>query len=384
MLSLEKPGKSFNTLVLMIVLLASIFFNASNPFIRLFILSLWAFLPIFHLLATQKYNNFAVTKNELYLLIYGIFWINLFIFSTLKNIDSFSLNFEKANVESYTPFLFIFQAFLIIHFSKLKINNPSIFLYYFFLIITIIFSLDVIYRYFLEPECFLNYWCRTDAKRVGFFSTTNVTGMLLGFLIIASTYLSFPRKRFLMIILFLILITTMARAAIISTLLVLFLRYISMRKPIRTTFILLLFITPIYIYFLYDPLNLITDGSFLSKIDFFSSTFNIVKNAGPYDLLFGFGASFEYVVRLLGVNGWSAHAPILKSFLYYGLFGVVFFILYLAQIYLAERKMFLPIVFFLICGLAGAPIFWPTLFSGYILLILNKSNENKFKSIKEA
>lgn len=383
-MSLKSPTKRQNTSVLMLVLLSSIFFNASNPLIRLFILSVWAFLPLYHLLATQKYNKLSVTKNEMFLLIYGIFWTNIFIFSTLKNIDSFAINFQKANVESYTPFLFIFQTFIIIHFSKLKINDPSNFLYYFFLTITLIFSLDLFYRYFLEPDCFLNYWCRTDAKKVGFFSTTNVTGMLLGYLIIASTYLSFAKRRLFMIILFLILITTMARAAIISTLVVLFLRYLSIRNPIRTTLILFSFFTPIYIYFLYDPLNLVTDGSLLSKIDFFSSTYNIVINAEPYDLLFGFGSSFEYIVTLLGVNGWSAHAPILKSFLYYGLFGVLFFILYLFQIFLAEKKMFFPILFFLICGLAGAPIFWPTLFTGYVLLVLANSDESKYESLREA
>ncbi len=383
-MSLNSPTKRQNTSVLMLVLLSSIFFNASNPLIRLFILSVWAFLPLYHLLATQKYNKLSVTKNEMFLLIYGIFWTNIFIFSTLKNIDSFAINFQKANVESYTPFLFIFQTFIIIHFSKLKINDPSNFLYYFFLTITLIFSLDLFYRYFLEPDCFLNYWCRTDAKKVGFFSTTNVTGMLLGYLIIASTYLNFAKRRLFMIILFLILITTMARAAIISTLVVLFLRYLSIRNPIRTTLILLSFLTPIYIYFLYDPLNLVTDGSLLSKIDFFSSTYNIVMNAEPYDLLFGFGSSFEYIVTLLGVNGWSAHAPILKSFLYYGLFGVLFFILYLFQIFLAEKKMFFPILFFLICGLAGAPIFWPTLFTGYVLLVLANADESKYKSLRKA
>lgn len=383
-MALDGRQKKQTTSVLMLVLLSSIFFNASNPIIRLFILSVWAFLPIYHLLATQKYNRLSVTKNEMFLLIYGIFWTNIFIFSTLKNIDSFALNFQRANVESYTPFLFIFQTFIIIHFSKLKIDDPSNFLYYFFLIITLIFFLDVIYRYFLEPDCFLNYWCRTDAKRVGFFSTTNVTGMLLGYLIIASTYLNFAKRRLFMIILFLILITTMARAAIISTLVVLFLRYLSIRNPIRTTLILLSFLTPVYIYFLYDPLNLVTDGSLLSKIDFFSSTYNIVMNAEPYDLLFGFGSSFEYIVTLLGVNGWSAHAPILKSFLYYGLFGALFFILYLFQILLAEKKMFFPILFFLICGLAGAPIFWPTLFTGYVLLVLANADESKYKSLRKA
>tara|TARA_B100000900_G_C20138846_1_gene537086 strand:+ start:174 stop:500 length:327 start_codon:yes stop_codon:yes gene_type:complete len=107
-------------------------------------------------------------------------------------------------------------------------------------------------------------------------------------------------------------------------------------------------------------------------------------NAEPYDLLFGFGSSFEYIVTLLGVNGWSAHAPILKSFLYYGLFGVLFFILYLFQIFLAEKKMFFPILFFLICGLAGAPIFWPTLFTGYVLLVLANADESKYKSLRKA
>ena len=124
-MSLKSPTKRQNTSVLMLVLLSSIFFNASNPLIRLFILSVWAFLPLYHLLATQKYNKLSVTKNEMFLLIYGIFWTNIFIFSTLKNIDSFAINFQKANVESYTPFLFIFQTFIIIHFSKLKINDPS-------------------------------------------------------------------------------------------------------------------------------------------------------------------------------------------------------------------------------------------------------------------
>ena len=159
MLSLEKPSKSFNKSFLMLVLLTSICFNASNPLLRLFILFLWAFLPIFHILSTQRFNKFSLTKNEMYLLIYGIFWINLFIFSTLRNFDSFSINFEAANVESYTPFLFIFQTLIIIHFNRIKINDTSIFLYHFFLLITIIFSLDLIYRYFLEPECFMNYCC---------------------------------------------------------------------------------------------------------------------------------------------------------------------------------------------------------------------------------
>ncbi len=379
----QLEGKNTNSIVLMLVLLASIFFNASNPYLRIIILSIWAFLPIVHILATNNYKNFSITKNEMYLLIFSFFWICLFLFSILKNYNSFTLNFQKANVESYTPFLFIFQAFLIIHFTKIRVNDVSDFLFYFFLTVTIFFSLDVLYRYFLEPECFLNYWCRTDAKRVGFFSTTNVTGMLIGFLLISSTYLKFPFKKTFSFLLFLVLLTTMARAAIFSTIFIFFLRYFDLRYPFRTMFLLIIFVLPIYFYFLYDPLNLLVDGSLLSKMDFFSSTLQIFGEANIYDLFFGFGASFEYIAILLGVGGWSAHVPILKSFLYYGLFGVLFFVLYLSQIYLAEKKMFLPILFFLICGLAGAPIFWPTLFSGYILLVLNNASKNQFKSFEK-
>jgi len=368
-LDTSKKGLNSNSFILMLILLASIFFNNSNPYLRILILSIWAFLPLFHLIVL---NKFSLSKNEMLLLLFGLFWVMVFLISILKNHDTFSLNVMMANVESYTPFLFLFQTIFFIYFNKIRIQNIENFLFYFFFFVSLIFVLDVVYRYFLEPECFMNYWCRTQAKKIGIFSTTNVSGMLLGFLIISSTYLKFSYKNFFASILFVVLVTTLARAAIISTMIVLVLRYINLDRPISSIFLLSLIFSTISIYLFYDPLNLLSDGSLLSKFDFFTASIEVIKNSNTFDLIFGFGSSFEYMAVLLGVSGWSAHAPILKSLLYYGILGVIFFFLYIAQIFFAEKKMFLPILFFLICGLAGAPIFWPSLFTGYVLIFLSQ------------
>ncbi|WP_162902164.1 hypothetical protein [Facilibium subflavum] len=239
-------------------------------------------------------------------------------------------------------------------------------------------------RYYYGPEYFLNYHTRHQAKTLGFFATTNVTGQFISFLFIVSLEIGFRYKKTLQILLLLLLITTMARSAMIALTVVFIMKFLLQKavtqKDILFKIAALFLCFCVIFFFLADPLHLRSDGSLQSKIDFFKSALHIFDHSTVTNHIFGYGNSYQTITKVLDVNGWSPHVSILKAYLYYGLIGVGIYIFILLQFYFVDKKMKYPILTYIIFSLAGAPIFWPTFVVGVMLLKLNQcqvvSNES--------
>ena len=350
---------------LLITLLAGTFYNVDNTLIRLLLMLTWAFLPIvlmFH------YNRIPVGLKGLGELNSSLFIITLLFVCFIVNIDTLSFQINGPNVEKMTPFLYLFHVTALFYFLQLnhnKINEK--FVFKFMLFVVIILLLDMIVRYIQAPQYFLNYTTRHQAKTIGFFSTTNVNGQIIAFLLAISWQIKFKYKKLIQITLLVILITTMARSAIVTVIVVFGLSYLIYNKGLLSRFISIFLVTSIIILFIIDPLGFRYDGSLMSKIQFFQATFNLIETGTWKDIIFGYGASFEAITAALNVNGWSPHVSILKAFLYYGLLGVFIFVYILFHFYKEDKRMLLPILAFLIFSMAGAPIFWPTFSVGLIL-----------------
>jgi hypothetical protein len=123
-----------------------------------------------------------------------------------------------------------------------------------------------------------------------------------------------------------------------------------------------------------DPFNFRDDGSLLSKILFLESVYNILTSASWSEWLFGFGASYEVIVARVDVDGLSPHIPFLKAILYFGLIGLLLYLITHIYVIYKDKDMTIPVIVFFILSLAGSPIFWPTLSVGLIVLIISKQN----------
>jgi len=203
---------------------------------------------------------------------------------------------------------------------------------------------------------------------VGFFTTTNALStsliVVLTALIYSKGYVGKIKKYALSVT----LISSMARAAIIAQaftyMLISFFRSSYIFKLLIVFSLLFFVVVLIYI----NPLGILNDGSALSKIAFFSSAIRVGSQADHINLFFGFGASFSEIVKVVGVNGWSPHVPLLKAFFYYGLSGLVLYVMFILSILKLYKGMAFIVIVFFVCGLAGAPIYFPTLIVGYICL----------------
>ncbi len=358
--------------LLMVAILFSAIYNADNTYVRLIIILSLFVMPLLIFIKKTKSNS-AVKTNSIVKV--SIIWLFYIIFWAVRNLNEINLNFDGPNVEMLTPILFITALYafpLISRYNKDRLRLVTMR----FLIFYVAFLLiDMIWRYVQEPNCFLNYSCRYDAKTVGYFTTTNALASSLAVVLI-SLEISALKLKTIKLILFIVLITSMARAAIISFVLVyMFIKFKTASKMIRF-FIIIASSYMIYLLFLYDPLEFKTDGSALSKIMFFESSYFLVNTSSIDKILFGFGANFETITTVLGINDWSPHAPILKAFLYFGLFGVFLHILYLLSVIKLERYMFYPVLAFIVLGFAGAPLYFPTFLASFAILRISNANEN--------
>jgi hypothetical protein len=360
----------------LISLLSGTFYNVQNSVVRILLILLWGMIPIL-LLFIKKNNlfNYRVLLKEY---MYTFFILFLLLISFIANIDTLNLEVSGPRAEKITPFLYIFYVFSLMSFYSIKQDISKKFLTYFFISVLFVLFLDMIVRYLIAPQYFLNYNTRHEAKTIGFFSTTNVNGQIIAFLIALSWQIKFQYKKILQIMLSIILITTMARAAIVSLIVMYGMNYLIYTKGLLSKFLSIILVVFIAILFIVDPMNFQHDGSLLSKIQFFESTYNLILNGTWYKILFGYGASYEAITSALDVNGWSPHVSVLKAFLYYGLFGVFIFVSIIIRFYYENKKMLIPLLIFLLFSLAGAPIFWPTLGVGVILLkIYDLEGKNK-------
>lgn len=353
---------------LLLALVSGSIYNVDNPIIRMFFMLSWAFIPIVFLF---KFNKQIIGWNGIKELNYSLIILFLLFISFMANIDTLSFEISGPNVEKLTPFLYFFHVTTLFYF--LQLNNKKIngkFISYFMISIVIVLLLDMIVRYIQAPHYFLNYNTRHQAKTIGFFSTTNVNGQIIAFFVVMSWSIKFQYKKLIQFLLIGVLITTMARSAIVALIAVYVFKYLLYTRGFISRSISLLLAIGVILLIIFDPMNFQNDGSLLSKLEFFSATYNLILTGSIGDIIFGYGASYDAITTALDVRGWSPHVSILKAFLYYGLLGVFIFVFILIHFIKQNKKMFLPVMVFLIFSLAGAPIFWPTLSVGLILLML--------------
>lgn len=356
--------------VLLISLVAGCVYNIDNSIVRMLLIVMWFILPLVMLVLSTKTN---VKYSAVKLLSHSLIIIFLLLVCFFVNIDTLSFELDGPNVEKLTPFLFFFHVLILMYFFSMpEIEYKKKFITYFMLAITFIMISDMLARYIEAPGYFMNYNTRHQAKTVGFFSTTNVNGQILAFLLVLSVYLKFQYKRAIQIILFAVLITTMARSAIVALFVTVILQHLIERQGLVWRMLSFILVSFIILLFIIDPFNFKSDGSLLSKIQFFRATYNLIDTSSLTSVIFGYGASYDAITSAINVNGWSPHVAILKAFLYYGVIGVFIYAYILFSVYRLDRRMLMPIGAYLIFSLAGAPIFWPALTSGVILIKINQ------------
>jgi hypothetical protein len=346
-----------------IYLLSVVLYNYDNPYIRL---SVVLFIIAYPVIVASRAVNFVILSNDV-LRISGFYllWILTIFISFLFNADSFAISIYGPNVEMLTPFMFISIVFALILFDRRNqlslppgVNEIKKSLN----LIVAVLIFDLIIRYYLEPYCFMNYSCRFEAKTVGLYVTTNATALSVMFVLLVLRVIGgFKAYE---IILIALLISTMGRSAIVAYFVVVpFVIYSKSGFFGRFLINICFFGFLLYFYF-HDPFSFRSDGSALSKLDFFKSVGALIVSSSIANILFGFGASFDSVVSALGVNDWSPHVPILKSIMYFGLIGAAFYIFSLNLIIRQTRILLLPIIGYLVAGGAGAPIVFPAIIWG--------------------
>lgn len=348
-------------------LVSCFFYNLQANDLRLLLMILWAASGFY----LTIYPDARLSKNFVLISLAYVFY---YLFSLLLKPSSLNLSVEGSEVEAYTVFLFPVFFAILSNYIKIDVNKVLTLTVW---SINFLLILDVILRYLAEPNCFMNYQCRYYAKTVGLIATTNVTGACVVILILSLLEKNFYYKKTALSILAFVLMTTMARAAILAFLAVLGVRFFLKSKNIFTKVIIAAFPLSILI-FSAIYLNLLSDGSFLTKIDFFVNTQSIMLEADVFNLLFGFGSSYEAIISILGFQVWSPHIPFLKTFLYYGLIGLFLSLIPLFYMLFLERKFFYPFLAYFIISLAGAPIVFPALI-GSFLILTSKSNHSQGK-----
>lgn len=350
--------------ILVFILLSSSIYNAQNTYARLVMMFLIFALP---LLLYSKKDAFRLTSNARYISLVSILWVLYVAIWIAANMASINLNFEGPNVEMLTPVFFITAIYTIPVIQNYEPSRLAAIVYKFVQLYVVFLLFDMAWRYIAEPACFLNYNCRFEAKTVGYFSTTNALGTSLAVVVIslAASNLSIKKISWLFP---LILLTSMARASIIAS----FVAYIILKlahssKKMRLLFFCIGF-TIAVLMLVYDPFDLQNDGSALSKVQFFEASIELAKATEMHILLFGFGANFQSVTSILGVNDWSPHVPILKALLYFGVVGVVLHIYYLLSLIKLQQNMVYPVLAFFLLGLAGAPLYFPTFLTCFAIL----------------
>lgn len=345
--------------------------------IRLILVSGVMLLPIVYLYGATLSKNFVSG------LLTSISILIFLFFCILVNSDTFLLNISGPQGEIFAAivgFSFIFYLEIAKNEKTREINFAHL-LKYFLLGYLGILLCDLLLRYIQEPACFLNYFCRKEAKTVGLFNTTNVTGVNIASILITLLVIKQAKNfKFIFFLMNLILLTTMARAAIVAYIFVLLLYAI-----FRSNFFVKLFFITISVFLfimlaIYNPQNILNDGSLLSKIDFLNQTLVLAKNADMTELMFGYGASFNSVATVLNVNGWSPHLPFLKAFFYFGIWGFILYIFSLiVPLYVIGSQFMWPLLVNQIAALAGGPMYSPTVTCAFLLVYMSRTNLNKGK-----
>lgn len=340
--------------------------NFRDTPLRIIAILVWILIPIVFYFRSKKihynyYINFIIIS----------FFTFLLFFPFIVNNSDISINLSGPAVELFTPFLAPFGILYLNQKTENNFKSEKI-----IKILILLLVVEAIHRYVLAPDLFLNYFNRQAAKTIGWFSTTNVNGQILAtlFFVIWQKKDLNKRKLYLLITI-LLLITAMARAAFIAVLLTLLVSFF-IRKKLK--FIPTIFAFIILLFFYFDPFDLAQDGSFLSKVEFLTTTLTILETSSIREIIFGYGLSYETIIATLGVSGWSPHIPFLKAYMYFGIFGLSFYLIHILQLlYLSNKNFIKPLLSYFILAFAGAPIFWPGLISISILSNPSKKNTNE-------
>ena len=306
------------------------------------------------------------------IMVFMLFALSIVLSLTI-NISNIAISLEREKAESLTPILFI-SAPVIMQVIKNRLGTVVDLDRLIWVIITLL-AFECVTRYLLDSNCFLNYNCRYAAKTVGWFATTNVTGGVIAMLLVVIHNIFIKRKHLAVLSLVFLLVSTMSRSAILAYLLTFICLFVFQQKLVARIFVGITSLLLTAVFFYIDPAGLLRDGSFLSKLDFFSRAWQIAYHSDFISLLLGYGLSYDKIVSILDVQGWSPHSPILKSFLYYGAFGLIVFTLQLVIFTKLHKKAIFVVICYLIFAFAGAPIYHPSLLASILLLVIFENNE---------
>lgn len=340
------------------VVILGFVYNFAATEVRLLAIILWTLSCLFY---ARKVNLSA--------LFFSFSILLPLIISLFFNLSNIKFTITGAGVESLVAFLIFPYLYVMLQRDAIhKLNN----LKYVLAFVISVFFIDAVYRYFIAPEYFLNYDTRHQAKTIGFFSTANVSGAALSFLSLFFLLNTKNFSRLWFVICFLLLITTMARAAVLGLIVSIAINFL-FKKNIKLLLLgILLAVVGIFAWF---QLDLSNDGSLLSKFLFLKAALSVAQNMTLGAFIFGYGIDFERITSVLGVNGWSPHIPLLKAFLYFGILGLIVYAFSLLKML---NRDFLPyFICYGIISLAGAPIVFPMLLSLFIMVKSSKMVSNE-------
>lgn len=346
-----------------LLLLSLTVYNSSFTVARLVMVGLFFVIPIYYFII-HGWSKLA--KENWILLMFSISWCFYLFFSFLYNSGTFKPALSGPTVELLTPVLMLSAPFIIELINRTPQSSRVLIEKWFLSSLIVFLSFEVLYRYVLEPACFMNYWCRFEAKTVGFFSTTNALATSLIMVLIPMFERRFNIKQFLLIG---ILITTIARAAIVSYVIAILSNAVLKSNMAVKLAVVILFVLIMSYVFIENPLGVLNDGSLNSKFAFFYSAFDAANKYSLAQFLFGYGASFEKIVKVVDVGGYSPHAPMLKAYFYFGFIGLIFYIISLVYFYIISGgKLFITLLALIICSIGGAPIYLPTILVSLFLI----------------
>jgi len=365
----DLKAKTYWLMLSTLVLLLT--FNVQSGPLRLILVASMIIMPLVILYDRPLNRGFIVR------LISSILIVTFFFLSVLLNVDTFSLSLSGPQGEIFAAIVgisFVFYLALVQDLRGRGLDYRYL-LKSFLILYTAILLADIAVRYIEAPSCFLNYFCRKEAKTVGFFNTTNVTGVNVATILMTVIVTrQVAASKLIFVLLHFVLLSTMARAAIVSYVVVVLIYLTFSAHLLIRLFVCIVLLVAVFYIAIVNPYNILNDGSLLSKFDFLSRSLEIARGASLYQLLFGFGASFDSVARILNVSGWSPHIPFLKAFFYFGLPGfAIYFFSIAVTLYVGGTRFIWPLLVNQIAAMAGGPMYSPTLTCALVILVLLRS-----------
>lgn len=356
----------------------SLFLLNTVPPLSLIIMSSYGLSSLI-LLTWIFFHSPKIHRRHLILIGSLLFGVLYHITNLIVKIGSVDFIQTPGGKEFLTPFLtpgilliyFIFQKLNSIDRHMLRdIFKSSTVL----MIIILFFDLYLRFKSFF-PLCGLNCG-RFMMKMGGLFPNSNIAGQISSFFFVY--YLIFSESRRLIVVscLFLLSCASFSRVAILVCGVAIgyfasqsFFKTKKSRLGIFTLFCFLLI-------FVFNILN--DDSSFDSKIGFFSRFFDLLQDYKSDSLIYFFGVdlSFNAAARHFNVSGFSAHSPLIKEFLYFGLIGL-FWLLFSITTFCFSISGALTLL--LITGghtLTGLPIVFAPMWVILILMSFQKYTEN--------